>query len=530
MKGIFYKNYFNIKTNFSTSKISKDNFSIFSMKKYFSSASTQEVGAKKEEKHGHESNQEIVEPGFLDMVRLYFDEASKVIKIPEYYLNIIKPCAATLTVNFPLVKDDGTIEVIQGYRAEHSMHYLPVKGGTRFADHIDMGETEALATLMTLKLSVSNVPFGGAKGGVKVDPRKYSKNELERITRRYTLDLAKKNFIGAGIDVPGPDLGTTTQTMNLMKDTYETLFGGNKDMNAAACVTGKSVENGGIEGRQESTGIGVFFGLREILTNHPSLCEAYGIKPGLAGKTVVIQGFGSVGFWAAKFFAQDGVKIVGVVEYNSSVYNPDGFDIIELKNYHVQHGTLAGYSKAVESYSDPKEIKNVMYKECDIFIPAALEREVNLSNVHKIKCKILAEAANGPTTIGANKYLEEHKVLVIPDLVLNASGVTCSYFEWLKNLEHKQLGLLIKRYETQSKKQLFEMLNQGKEQTKEDMELLKGPSERDLVYSGLEEVMANTMDEVVKLAQKEKISLRIAAYKIAIMKIYHIYEETGIHI
>jgi len=320
-----------------------------------------------------------------------------------------------------------------------------------------MSETEALATLMTLKLSVSNVPFGGAKGGIKIDPKKYSQGEVDRATRRYTLELAKKNFIGgnnliinnifnilAGIDVPGPDLGTSAHTMNIMKDTYETLYGGNADMNSSGCVTGKSVDLGGIEGRAESTGIGVFYGIREVL-NNVKLCKQYHIEPGMKGKTMIIQGFGNVGYWAAKFMVTEGVKITGIVEWNSAIYNEDGFDIDDLKAYHLKNKTLAGYPHAKESVTEKDEIQKMLHKKCDVLIPAALEREINLSNAHLIQCKILGEAANGPTTIGANKVLEERGIMIVPDLVLNASGVTCSYFEWLKNLEHKQLGLLIKR-------------------------------------------------------------------------------------
>ncbi len=244
--------------------------------------------------------------------------------------------------------------------------------------------------------------------------------------------------------MPGPDLGTTSHTMNMMKDTYETLFGGNKDMNSSGCVTGKSVNLGGIEGRAESTGIGVFYGLREVL-NNPKLCKQFKIEPGINGKKMIIQGFGNVGYWAAKFLVTEGVKITGVVEYNSSVYNEEGFDIDDLKQFHIENQTFAGYPHAKEVFTEPNEIKQIMYRKCDVLIPAALEREINLSNAKLLQCKILAEAANGPTTIGANQVLEERGIMVIPDLVLNASGVTCSYFEWLKNLEHKQLGLLIKR-------------------------------------------------------------------------------------
>lgn len=297
---------------------------------------------------------------------------------------------------------------------------------------------------MTLKLSVHNVPYGGAKGGVKIDPKKYSERELNRITRRYTLELAKKNFIGAGIDVPGPDLGTNEAIMNCMKDTYTTLYG-EKDVNAVACVTGKSVSQGGIEGRTESTGLGVFYGIREVL-NNTHLSEKYDFSVGVEGKSFIVQGFGNVGFYASKFLTQAGAKLVGVVEWNSSCFNPEGIDPEDLIQYKNQHKTLAGYKRATESYSDKTDFMQIMNKSCDILIPAAVERSIHMGNADKINCKILAEAANGPTTFAANEMLEKRNILVLPDLVLNAGGVTVSYFEWLKNLEHKQLGLLIRRY------------------------------------------------------------------------------------
>lgn len=296
---------------------------------------------------------------------------------------------------------------------------------------------------MTLKLSVHNVPYGGAKGGVKIDPSKYSENELMRATRRYTLELAKKNFIGAGIDVPGPDLGTNEAIMNCMKDTYATLYG-EKDVNAVGCVTGKSVAQGGIEGRTESTGLGVFYGLREAC-NNAFLAEKHGYDLGVEGKTFIVQGFGNVGFYASKFLTQSGAKLIGVVEWNSSVFNPDGIDVEDLIQYKNQHKTLAGYKGATESYSNSEDFHQIMFKECDILIPAAVERSVHMGNAEFINCKILGEAANGPTTVSANHILENRNILVLPDLVLNAGGVTVSYFEWLKNLEHKQLGLLIRR-------------------------------------------------------------------------------------
>lgn len=296
---------------------------------------------------------------------------------------------------------------------------------------------------MTLKLSVHNIPYGGAKGGVKIDPKKYSKNELLRVTRRYTLELAKKNFLGAGIDVPGPDLGTGEWTMNCMKDTYKTFYG-TTDINTLGCVTGKSVNQGGIQGRVESTGLGVFYGIREALSNE-ILCKKHKIVPGVANKTFIVQGLGNVGYYASKFLISSGARLTGVIEWNSSIYNEEGFDLDEVENYKIKHKTLHGFPKAKETYSFDENFGEVLHKPCDILIPAAVEKSINMYNADKLNCQILAEAANGPTTVFASRILEKKNVLILPDLVLNAGGVTVSYFEWLKNLEHKELGLLIRR-------------------------------------------------------------------------------------
>ncbi len=391
------------------------------------------------------------EPNFLEMVKLYFDEAADFIDIPHYYVDIIKNAKSTVRFNFPLIRDDGSIDVITGFRSQHSVHYLPTKGGIRYSTHVDLNETEALAALMSLKLSVHNVPYGGAKGGVKIDPSTYSNRELMRITRRYTLELAKKNFISAGIDVPGPDLGTNEAIMNCMKDTYVTLYG-EKDVNAVGCVTGKSVSQGGIDGRTESTGLGVFYGLREVC-NNSYLAEKYGYQIGVEGKSFIIQGFGNVGFYASKFLLQSGAKLVGVVEWNSSVYDENGIDPEDLMQYKNKNKTLSGYKRvaeneesSTESYSKNQDFMEVMYRKCDIMIPSAVERSIHMGNAGKINAKIIGEAANGPTTFMGNKILQERGILIVPDLVLNAGGVTVSYFEWLKNLEHKELGLLIRRY------------------------------------------------------------------------------------
>jgi glutamate dehydrogenase (NAD(P)+) len=379
---------------------------------------------------------------------------------------------------------------------------------------------------MTLKLSVHNIPYGGAKGGVKINPTKFSSAELARIARRYTLELAKKNFIGPGMDVPGPDLGTGETIMNYIKDAYCTLHK-DSDVNAAACVTGKSVSQGGIEGRIEGTGLGVFYGISQVVNNQ-LLAQKYDYAQGLADKTFIVQGLGNVGYYTSKFLTKAGAKLIGVVEWNSSIFNPNGMNPHDIIQYKNEFKTLDGFPGATESYKDEgnKSHEKILFEKCDILIPAAIEYVINKNIVSKLNCKILAEAANGPLTYLADQYLSEKNILVIPDIVLNAGGVIVSYFEWLKNIEHKQLGLLVRRYENQSKKQLYDMLSVQLNR-KEDVEKLKGPSERDLVYSSLEEIMCNTMREVINTAERIDSSLRIAAYKIAIKRIYQIYNESA---
>lgn len=382
---------------------------------------------------------------------------------------------------------------------------------------------------MTLKISVHNIPYGGAKGGVKINPTKYSSSELARIARRYTVELAKKNFIGAGMDVPGPDLGTGETIMNYIKDAYCTLIK-DSDVNNLACVTGKSVSQGGIEGRREGTGLGVFYGINQVINNQ-KLAEKYEYSQGLIDKTFIVQGFGNVGYYASDFLSKAGAKLIGVIEWNSSIFNPNGMNPLDIIHYKNENKTLEGFPGATESYIDDgtKSHEKILFEKCDILIPAAIECVINNNNVSKLNCKILAEAANGPLTYLADQYLNKKNILVIPDIVLNAGGVIVSYFEWLKNIEHKQLGLLVRRYENQSKKQLYDMLSVQLHK-KEDLEKLKGPSEREIVYLSLEEIMYNTMRDVINASERIDSSLRIAAYKLAIKRIYEIYDESAMAI
>jgi len=292
------------------------------------------------------------EPRFLEQVKLFFDRAASKTGISQDYLDLIMACNATVRFAIPIRRDNGKIETVTCYRAQHKHYKLPVKGGTRYAPEMDLQETMALASLMTFKLAIADVPFGGAKGGVKIDPREYSKNELERITRKYTMELAKKGFIGPGVDSLGPDLGTNEQIMTWIKDTYVNMYG-ESNINAEGCSTGKYVNQGGIKGRTESTGLGVYYCARTLLDEPSFVQKSLLSSGGIAGKSILVQGLGNVGYWAAKFMREDGAKLVGVVEYNSSIYNKNGIDVDEAKAYFQQNGSFEGYTKAEVNIEDP---------------------------------------------------------------------------------------------------------------------------------------------------------------------------------
>ena len=382
---------------------------------------------------------------------------------------------------------------------------------------------------MTYKLAATDVPFGGAKGGIRMNIRNYSLGEIERATRRYTLELAKKGFIGAAIDVPGPDMGTDQQVMTWMKDTYTSIYG-DRDINAEGCVTGKFLRHGGIQGRPESTGLGVYYGIREML-NRPEFCERANISEGIEGKTFIIQGYGAVGYWAANFLEKDGGIITGIVEWDGAIYKKNGFDVDDVLAWKEKHGTIKNYPHAEKS-----EIENpakFMELECDILIPAAVERSVHKWNAPNLKCKVVAEGANGPTTVWGEEICEKKGIVNIPDLLLNAGGVTVSYFEWLKNLQHVSQGKLTRRWEEQSKRHLFKFIK-GKEFDKADYggddhyEDFRGAKELDIVYSGLEEIMSESLNSHLTIALEKNTTMRNAGFSSAIDKVANAYKESGI--
>lgn len=366
-----------------------------------------------------------------------------------------------------------------------------MKGGTRYSDHINLQEVEALASLMTFKLAIADVPFGGAKGGVKINPREYSAGEIERVTRKYTMELIKKGFIGASVDCLGPDMGTNEQVMTWIKDTYQKVKG-EQDINAEGCCTGKFLNQGGIQGRTESTGLGVYYATRELLDTK-SFAEKVGLSTGIKDKTFIVQGFGAVGYWASKFIEKDGGKITTIVEYNSAIHNPDGFDVEDVKQYLIKHGSLGGYPKATENTTQNPNA--YLEKKADCMIPAAVEKSLHAGNADRIQVRAIFEGANGPTTFKAEQILQAKGIVCAPDMLVNGGGVTCSYFEWLKNLDHVAPGRINKRHQIQSQIRLLEIL--GREDAKEH---ITGADEIDIVYTALEEIMCSATKENWELA------------------------------
>lgn len=461
---------------------------------------------------------------FFEQVNKNFDKAAQYTKFDKGILSQIKMCNTVYHVSFPLRRDNGKVEVIEGWRVEHSHHKTPTKGGIRYSHKVDEDETMALAALMSYKCAIVDVPFGGAKGGVKISTRSYSEGELERITRRYTFELVKKGFIGPGIDVPAPDYGTGAREMGWILDTYRQL---KDDMNAEACVTGKPIQMGGIRGRTEATGRGVYFGIREAC-NVKADMDRLGLSVGVDGKTFVVQGLGNVGYHASLYMTQAGAKLIGVAELEGAIYDPNGMDLDELIAFRKETGSIIGFGNSKELPSN----KDIFTLECDILIPAALESQITGDNAHLIKAKILAEAANGPTTADAHEMLKERGALIIPDTFLNAGGVVVSYFEWLKDIQHVRYGRMNKRFDEESLMKIVKEIEavSGKKYSESELDrLTHGAEEYDLVDSGLEETMITAYQQITELRELHNLTdLRTAAFINAINKIGTMYEQMGI--
>jgi glutamate dehydrogenase (NAD(P)+) len=467
--------------------------------------------------------------GFFGQVNRMFGNAAEHTDHRLGVLYQIRACDNIVRFEFPIKRDDGDIQVIRGYRAEHSHHKKPTKGGVRYAPNVNVDEVMALSALMSYKCAIVDVPFGGAKGGVCIDAREYSQSELERITRRYTFELSRKDFIGPGIDVPAPDYGTGEREMSWIMDTMHQI--GADDLNALASVTGKPVGQGGVRGRTEATGRGVFYGIREACRYADDM-ERLGLAPGLDGKRVVVQGLGNVGYYAAKILEEEGgASITGIAEMEGAIHDPDGLSVDDVWAHRSETGSILDYPGAENVTPSARALE----LPCDILIPAALEGVITAENAPDVQAKIVAEAANGPVTAQADALLRDRDVLMIPDVYLNAGGVTVSYFEWLRNLSHVRHGRMSRRFEERNAERILRAVD---ELTEEDFdeELLEtliervgfGASERDLVNSGLEDTMAQAYDEIRAVRKEKGLDTRTAAFVSAIDKIAGSYQQMGI--
>ncbi|MCF6324485.1 MAG: Glu/Leu/Phe/Val dehydrogenase [Gammaproteobacteria bacterium] len=466
-------------------------------------------------------------PSFSSNVDRMVDHAFGILNLDDGTAQAIKACNSVLQVKFP-VKIRGEIETFTGWRAVHSTHRLPAKGGIRFAPFSDQDEVEALAALMTYKCALVDVPFGGSKGALLIDPSKYSRDEMQMITRRYTLELVRKGFLNPATNVPAPDVGTGQREMAWIADTYKHL--NPEDINYSACVTGKPVKQGGIRGRVEATGRGVQYAIREFF-RHPKDVASANLSAGLAGKRIIVQGLGNVGYHAAKFLQEeDNALITSIIEYNGVVSNDNGLNVEEVYRYKVEHGSFEGYAGGTLS----TDSKGALEKECDILIPAALERQITKENADRIQANMIVEAANGPVTFDADKILQEKGVFIMPDIYVNAGGVTVSYFEWIRNLSHIRFGRMERRYDELRGNEYANLLEEAtgsklSESTRSMM--VRGASELDLVRSGLDDTMRNAYQDMHNtLHSNENIKdLRTAAFVIAIEKISSYYSDVGIY-
>lgn len=476
-------------------------------------------------------NAPIKEPSFRESVDLMFNRAVSLMDLPPGLEEKIRVCNATYTVRFG-VRLRGQIHTFTGYRSVHSEHMEPVKGGIRYAMGVNQDEVEALAALMTYKCALVEAPFGGSKGGLRIDPREWDDHELELITRRFAYELAKRDLIHPSQNVPAPDMGTGEREMAWIADQYHRM--NTTDINARACVTGKPINAGGIQGRTEATGRGVQYALQEFF-RHPEDIKAAGLDGTLDGKTVVVQGLGNVGYHAAKFLAEeDGCLVTGVIERDGALVRDEGLDIEAVRSWIGKHGGVSGYPDA----KHVADGANVLEKACDILIPAALEGVINIGNADRIKAPLIIEAANGPVTAGADEILRGKNCVIIPDMYANAGGVTVSYFEWVKNLSHIRFGRMGRRQEEARHQLIVDEL----EQLSGDKGLgwtispgfkqkyLRGAGELELVRSGLDDTMRAAYQSMREVwhDRKDVTDLRTAAYLVSIDKVAASYRALGL--
>ncbi|HCV00165.1 MAG: glutamate dehydrogenase [Dehalococcoidia bacterium] len=458
-------------------------------------------------------------------VHAQFDRAAAYSDHPQGLLDQVKMCNVVHRMSFPVREDDGSIRVVEAYRAEHSFHRLPTKGGIRFSPEVTEDEVCALAGLMTYKCAIVEAPFGGAKGGICIDARKESEGFLERVTRRYVAELNRKNMIGPAVDVPAPDYGTGEREMAWIVDTYTAL---NPDqLNPFACVTGKPIALHGISGRTEATGRGVAIGIAEATASLEDM-QSVGLTSGLDGKRVIVQGLGKVGFHAARLLEEEGARIVAIAEFDGGIASEEGLNVEEVHRHLLETGSIRG-APGTRDIGKPEVTLEL---DCDILVPAALENQITADNAPQIKAKIVAEAANGPVDSAGDAILRERGILVIPDLFLNAGGVTVSYFEWLKNIQHVSPERLTSRHQEVATTRVVKALEgaTGAHLSDDDLiQAVRGPDEIDLVEAALADTIIDSYHSIHEIWKSRSMpDLRVAAYSLAIDRVAKSYSLMGI--
>ncbi|MDA7779866.1 Glu/Leu/Phe/Val dehydrogenase [Candidatus Pelagibacter sp.] len=460
---------------------------------------------------------------FKDNVNLHVDKSAKLLNFSDDLLEHLKSTHSLIKVNVGVVLD-GKINNFTGWRAVHSEHILPTKGGLRYSETVDQDDTEALASLMTYKCAIVNIPFGGAKGGLKINPKNYSMPQLREITKAFASKLINKGFISPALNVPAPDVGTSEREMEWILETYKTLKP--DDINYRGCVTGKPLHRGGIAGRTEATGRGIEEVVREIF-RHEDIVKEAGLKNELKDNEIIVQGFGNVGSNLAKhLYNRDNAKIIAIGEYDGYLYNKKGIDINALIEFFQKNKSINN-PELGEFKNKPSELLEL---DCDILIPAALESAITVDNVDKIKTKLIIEAANGPVSFEADQKLFEKGIMIIPDIYVNAGGVVVSYFEWVKDISHIRFGRVEKRFQEQKILDIIDLIDK-KTNTKTDFDTIKkiihGADEEDLAFSGLEDSMRNAFIEIYNAKKQIKKSFRDSAYYVSLKKIRNFYTIEG---
>lgn len=452
-------------------------------------------------------------------------------------MSYLEQCDAMLEISFPLKRDDGSFEIIRGYRCMHKCHMQPCKGGVRYSPDLQRDQILALAAIMTYKCATVGLPFGGSNGGLCIDPKKYSTNELEKITRRYAITLAKRGFLGPELDVPCPDMATDEREMAWIDDTYHKTFG-YRDITAHGCVTGKPVNQRGIYGRISATGRGLFNCLTQFVYSEDFM-KMVGLTVGWKDKTFILQGFGNVGIHVMRYLTRAGAKCVGVAEIDGSIVSPVGINFSELEHYKLTKGTIVGFPGA-----QPYTGKRLVCEPCDILVAAASEKLITKEVAAEIKAKVVAEGANGPITPSGDRILLSKNIIILPDIFANAGGVTTSYFEWLKNINHLAFGRLTFKYKRDSNYLLLRSVQESLERhfgqdgskkipivpSESFKERIAGPTEKDIVQSGLAYTMEKATRKLMNTAKEFNLGtdFRTAAYVSAIEKIFHTVHEANI--